>query len=65
MADFVSWSDYEGVEGFGLSSQSEVEQLNKALTAGSAVNNPGASPGEGFALRVENLEKTLIIVSHD
>lgn len=31
--------------------------LAKALTAGSAVSNPGASPGEGFALRAESLDR--------
>lgn len=30
--------------------------LAKSLSAGSAIVNPGASPGEGFPLRVESLE---------
>lgn len=30
--------------------------LAKSLTAGSAVGNPGTSPGEGFPLRAESLE---------
>ena len=30
--------------------------LAKSLTAGSAVGNPGTSPGEGFPLRTESLE---------
>lgn len=32
------------------------EDAQKALSAGQAVNNPGASPGEGFALRTESME---------
>ncbi|UCG53367.1 MAG: hypothetical protein JSW58_07390 [Candidatus Latescibacterota bacterium] len=58
--DMVSWSDYQGVEGFGAASQNDVDQLNKALSAGSEINPPGAvTAGDGFALRVESLERTL------
>lgn len=31
--------------------------VHKALAAGSAVSDPGASPGEGFSLRTESLER--------
>jgi len=31
--------------------------LAKALTAGSAIENPGAAPGSGFPLRAESLDK--------
>ena len=56
----VSWRDYEGVEGFGVTSQEDVDALNKALTAGQAINPPGSAvAGDGFALRVESLERTL------
>lgn len=48
-----------GEEVYGLSSAGEVEALSKALTAGESINNPGASPGEGFPLRIENLDTTL------
>lgn len=34
----------------------EMVALAKALTAGSAIANPGAAPGEGFALRRESVE---------
>lgn len=34
----------------------EMEVLQKALTSGSAITNPGTSPGEGFPLRQESLE---------
>lgn len=58
--DMVSWKDYEGVDGFGSSTQTDVDQLNKALTAGNSQNAPGgAVAGDGFAMRVESLEKTL------
>lgn len=60
--DQISWQHYEGLEGFGAGpnlSPSELGELNKALSAGNDVNNPGAAPGQGFPLRVESLEKTL------
>lgn len=57
----VSWRDYEGADGFGgISGPAEMDALNKALSAGSSVNAPGSAvPGDGFALRVESLERTL------
>jgi len=72
--EFVSWRDYEGLadgmmgsEGgsiAGLGSASDVAELNKALMAGSAINNPGAGPGEGFPIRVESLDSTLFNVTY-
>ena len=65
MSGMVSWKDYEGVEGFGASSQRDVDNLNKALTAGSSQNPPGSvTAGDGFALRVESLEKTLKVTTY-
>jgi hypothetical protein len=55
----VSWRDYQGVEGFGTASQQDVDELNKALAAGQDINAPGVTAGDGFALRVESLERTL------
>lgn len=63
-ANLVSWRDYEGVEGFGTATQNDVDDLNKALKAGQEVNNPGAVSGDGFALRVESLERTLKNVTY-
>ena len=58
--NMVSWRDYEGVEGFGATTQSDVDDLNKALSAGQEINPPGSVvAGDGFALRVESLERTL------
>lgn len=48
-------------EGFGVSDSSTVADLNKALTAGYAVD-PGTQ-SNGGALRVESLDSTLKIVS--
>jgi len=73
--EFVSWRDYEGLAGAsaglpdggvigGLSSADDVSALNKALTAGADINNPGATAGEGFPLRVESLDSTLFNVSY-
>lgn len=60
--DHISSSHYDGLEGFGagpaLTGQ-QLDEINKALTAGNDVNNPGASAGAGFPLRVESLERTL------
>lgn len=58
--NLVSWRDYDGVEGFGSTTQQDVDDLNKALTAGQDRDPPGAvTAGDGFALRVESLERTL------
>jgi len=60
MLDQVSFKDYQGVEGFGSATQGEVDALNKALEAGHSINAPGSlTAGDGFALRVESLERTL------
>lgn len=57
--NMVSWRDYDGVEGFGSATQGDVDNLNKALSAGQDQNPPGsATAGDGFALRVESLERT-------
>lgn len=57
--NMVGWGDYAGIDGFGSATVEEVSQLNKALSAGNDINNPGAAPGVGFPLRVESLEATL------
>ena len=67
MSNMVSWKDYEGVDGFGQGpgfNQSDLDHLNKALSAGNDINNPGAAPGQGFPLRVESLERTLKNVTY-
>jgi len=61
---FVSWRDYEGLEGFGAESAVEVQELRKALTAGQDVNSPGVAAGTGFPLRIESLERTLKVVTY-
>jgi hypothetical protein len=56
----VSWSDYEAVDGFGVAGMQDIGELNKALTAGNSQNAPVSQvAGDGFAMRVESLEKTL------
>ncbi|UCF48288.1 MAG: hypothetical protein JSU89_14150 [Myxococcales bacterium] len=63
--NMVSWKDYEGIEGFGSTTQQDVDNLNKALTAGQDRDPPGAiTAGDGFALRVESLESTLKNVTY-
>ncbi len=59
MNNMVSWKDYDGVEGFHMTTQDDVDDLNKALSAGQEINKPAVAPGQGFALRVESLENTL------
>lgn len=49
---------------FGSLSREEVGELQKAMVAGSDINNPGASPGEGFAWRVEFLDNMLRYLSY-
>lgn len=72
----VSWADYQGLGNFsglsmdgsemngGIATASDIDALNKALTAGSDINNPGSAPGEGFPLRVESLDQTLFNVTY-
>lgn len=60
MDNMISWTDYQGVEGFGSTSQQEIDALNKALTVGADINAPASvTAGDGFALRVESLDRTL------
>lgn len=63
MAGLGSGANDVGTYG-GVVSPADIAALNKALTAGSDINNPGASPGEGFALRTESLDKTLFVTSY-
>jgi hypothetical protein len=56
----VSMRDYEGFGGFGISSRQDVEELNKALTAGSQMPRMNG----GGALQVESLEQTLRILTY-
>lgn len=63
--NMVSWSDYAGVEGFGEAAATDIDALNKALTAGSDRDPPAAVvAGDGFALRVEDLSRTLVNTSY-
>ena len=55
----VSMRDYEGIQGFGMSTAQEVDELNKALSAGT--QRPPTSGGN--VLRVESLEATLRVVT--
>ena len=55
----ISLADYDGLNGFGASSQNDVAQLTKALSAGYAVANQQG----GAALRVESLESSLKVVT--
>ena len=57
--NMVSWRDYEGVDGHGQATVQDMVELQKALSAGSAINAPATAAGEGFPLRVESLERTL------
>ena len=64
-SQMVSWGDYDAsLEGMGLQSPQYVDNLNKALNAGQSVNPPGSIvAGDGFALRVESLERTLKVLT--
>jgi hypothetical protein len=63
--NLVSWRDYDGIEGFGSTTQQDVDSLNKALEAGQERDPPSVwNPGDGFALRVESLESTLKNVTY-
>jgi hypothetical protein len=57
----VSMKDYEGFNGFGMAPQQDVEELNKALSAG--YQSPRTDGGN--ALRVESLEATLRVLTYN
>ncbi len=58
--NMISWKDYDGVDGFGQVSESDLMDINKSLKAGQSINAPGSAvAGDGFAMRVESLERTL------
>lgn len=42
----------------------ELQMLSKALSAGSAIANPGAHPGSGFAFRTESLDPETKILTY-
>lgn len=57
----ISIKDYEGFgEGFGISEQRQVDELNKSLEAGYQIT----SQTGGSALRPESLENTLKVVTY-
>lgn len=64
LENMVSFSDYDGIDGYGSVQQQEVDELNKALTAGQDIAAPTVAAGEGFPLRVESLENTLKTVTY-
>lgn len=59
MSHMVSMRDYEGFGGFGMATQSDVDELNKALSAG--YQSPRHDGGS--ALRVESLENTMRVLT--
>jgi len=61
--NFVSWKDYEGMDAFA-GAGNDVADLHKALNVGSDRDAPvSANAGDGFALRVENLDSTLRVTT--
>ncbi|MBI9086804.1 MAG: hypothetical protein JEZ11_24620 [Desulfobacterales bacterium] len=62
MDDIIGMAQYEDIHTLGISNMREVEDLNKALEAGHT--NPVAGTGGGSALRVESLEASLKVLTH-
>ena len=60
MESMVSLSHYDGLNGFGQASQTELDELRKALSAGYAITNQTG----GSAMRVESLEQSLKVVTY-
>jgi hypothetical protein len=60
--DVVSLGHYQGADGFGMGSFADIEQLNKALTAGTGTDS--ASFTGGRSLTVESLEQTLMTTTY-
>lgn len=62
---FTGLENYDQQEGYGTATGADLQELHKALSAGQDVNAPApVTPGDGFALRVESLEKTLKNVTY-
>lgn len=58
--NIITWRDHEGINGFGSANEEDLGNLLKALSAGQDINPPAnVAAGDGFALRVESLERTL------
>jgi hypothetical protein len=58
--NIITWRDHEGINGFGSANEEDLSNLLKALSAGQDINPPAnVVAGDGFALRVESLERTL------
>ena len=47
-----------------VNTDTSLRVLAKALMAGSAVENPGTSPGEGFPLRTESLDDRMYVTTY-
>lgn len=63
--DFVTWGDYENVDGFGPTSPEHLADLKKALVMGADRDPPAtAVAGDGFALRTESLERTMKVTTY-
>lgn len=63
--EFVTWGDYEDVEGFGVTSSEHLAYLKKALLMGADRDPPAvAVAGDGFALRTESLERTMKVTTY-
>jgi hypothetical protein len=60
--DFVTAEQYSGYNGFGVSPFTDVEALNKALTAGTGTDH--ATFTNGRSLIVESLEETLMTTTY-
>ena len=60
----IDYSQYGDPMPFGPWAQDDVQELSKALTAGSDINSPGAVAGGGFPLRLESLDGTLYNLSY-
>ena len=62
---FVTWGDYEDVDGFGATSPEHLADLKKALMMGADRDPPASAvPGDGFALRTESLERTMKVTTY-
>lgn len=60
MDNIITLAQYEDVHSFGIESMRQVQELNKALEAGNAIQPTTG----GGALRVESLENSLKILTH-
>lgn len=58
------WEDPGIIQGFGNLTEQDAQVLAKTLSAGESISIPGSqTPGDGYGLKVEDLQQALVVTS--